>query len=170
MTALEHDMSDKEFEDELNENYGEVEICGLTYAAGYALRQVDPIAFRCAQSDEMKWECSECGKVYGEEQDAEDCCPQDEEIWAPFNHLELHMTLEQAKGASHQGACDEDVKALCQEESIARQLDEIDPEKIRAELADEGAWDDEELADDATNRERIVWIAAGNIVEEQEEK
>ena len=36
---------------------------------------------------------------------------------------------------------------------------------IRAELAEYGAWDSAELADDAQNRQRIVWIAAANITE-----
>lgn len=35
-----------EFEQILNDIYPEVDIAGYTYPAGYALRQIDPIAFR----------------------------------------------------------------------------------------------------------------------------
>lgn len=39
------------FENYLNEIYGDIDICGLTYAAADALKRVDPIAYRCAYSD-----------------------------------------------------------------------------------------------------------------------
>lgn len=39
------------FESELEEIYGEVEICGLKYSAVRALQEVDPIAYRCAFAD-----------------------------------------------------------------------------------------------------------------------
>lgn len=35
-----------EFEQILNDIYPEADIAGYTYPAGYALRQIDPIAFR----------------------------------------------------------------------------------------------------------------------------
>lgn len=90
-------------------------------------------------------------------------------MFAPFNRFELEMTLAQANGASHQGDCDEDVAALLRHPKIARQLRKIGPDKIREELAEYGAWDDEELADDEANKARIVWIAAGDIVEESQQ-
>lgn len=40
------------------------------------------------------------------------------------------------------------------------------PERIRNELREYGAWDDNELADDAANWRRIVWLAACNINED----
>jgi hypothetical protein len=91
-------------------------------------------------------------------------------MFATFNRFELKMTLEQAQGASHQGACDDDVAALLKVASIKRQLAKIPAASIAAELKEYGAWDDAELADVAANQARIVWIAAGNIVEEQHEK
>jgi len=39
------------YEDLLNECYGQVEICGMKYDPGYALKTIDPIAFRCGVSD-----------------------------------------------------------------------------------------------------------------------
>ena len=40
------------------------------------------------------------------------------------------------------------------------------PDRIREELAEHGAWDAEELADDEANWRRIVWLAAHDISEE----
>lgn len=85
---------------------------------------------------------------------------------AYFNRFIIQMTKEQALSASHPGECDEDVKALLENKKIARQLDRIPAEKIAAELKEFGAWDEEELKDESANRERIIWIAAGNIKEE----
>lgn len=50
--------------------------------------------------------------------------------------------------------------------AIRRQLDKIPADTIRAELSEYGAWDDDDLANDDDNLARIVWIAAGNIVDE----
>lgn len=87
-------------------------------------------------------------------------------MFAHFNRFELQMTMAQAESASHPGQCDDDVSRLLAVPKIRRQLDKIGPDKIRDELREYGAWDDAELADDDANRERIVWIAAGDIVEE----
>lgn len=91
-------------------------------------------------------------------------------MYATFERFEIRMTRAQALGASHQGRCDEDVAALLAVPAIARQLDLIRPELIRRELREYGAWDETELADDAMNRERIVWLAAGNIHDEIDER
>lgn len=87
-------------------------------------------------------------------------------MFFPFNRFWLQMTLQEARGASHQGRCDDDVADLVRQPKIRRQLDKIGPDKIRAELREYGAWDADELADDSANRARIVWIAAGNIADE----
>lgn len=39
------------FENDLNECYGMVSVCGYEYEAGAVLREMDPIAFRCGFSD-----------------------------------------------------------------------------------------------------------------------
>ena len=91
-------------------------------------------------------------------------------MYATFNRFELRMTKAQAESASHSGLCDADVEVLVRDKSIAKQLDSIGPDRIRAELGEYGAWDEEQLADDEDNRHRIVWIAAGDIVEEMRRK
>ena len=48
-----YDSACRDVEDSLNESYGDVDICGLSYGAGSALKDVDPIAFRCICSDEI---------------------------------------------------------------------------------------------------------------------
>jgi hypothetical protein len=87
-------------------------------------------------------------------------------MYAQFNHFELQMTKAQAQSASHPGPCDADVAYLAMSPNIRRQLNKSGPDAIRAELREYGAWDDDELADDAENRLRLVWIAAGNITDE----
>jgi folate-binding Fe-S cluster repair protein YgfZ len=82
--------------------------------------------------------------------------------------IEIQMTLEQAQSASHQGRCDDDVLALSKVPEIAAQLEAIKPGILAAELKQYGAWDDNELADHQQNIQRILWLAAGDIVETEE--
>lgn len=79
--------------------------------------------------------------------------------------IELQMTLEQARSASHPGRCDEDVAELMRNRTIQRQLKKIPPTLLRAELAEYGAWDEAELSDHDANLARIVWLAAGDIAD-----
>lgn len=44
-------MLEAEYRDMLDEVYETVNICGYTYDAGYALKQLDPIAYRCGYVD-----------------------------------------------------------------------------------------------------------------------
>jgi hypothetical protein len=84
--------------------------------------------------------------------------------------IELQMTLDQARGASHQGQCDSDVRELSKVPAIARQLSKIDPALLREELSEYGAWDGEELADHDQNLQRLLWLAAGDIIDEYHSK
>jgi hypothetical protein len=79
--------------------------------------------------------------------------------------IELQMTLAQAQSASHSGSCDVDVRELSKVPKIVRQLDKIKPETLRDELKEYGAWDENELADHAQNLQRLLWLAAGDIVD-----
>ena len=89
---------------------------------------------------------------------------------ALFERFVINMTKAQAESASHPGACDMDVTVLLESPNICRQLKKINPDSIRAELKEYGAWDAEELADDAQNQKRIVWIAADNIIGNKEKR
>ena len=80
--------------------------------------------------------------------------------------IELQLTKDQAHTGSHQGACDGDVAYLRTVPAIRRQLAKVDPETLRDELREYGAWDAEELADHDANLSRLLWLACGDIVEE----
>jgi hypothetical protein len=88
--------------------------------------------------------------------------------WASTSsgRIELQMSLDEARSASHQGSCDEDVQALSRVPHIAAQLAGIDPALLASELKEYGAWDDEDLADHEQNLQRLLWSLAGDIVEE----
>jgi hypothetical protein len=87
--------------------------------------------------------------------------------YASFNRFEIRLKIDDALSVSHSGQCDDDVAALLRVDYVAKQLDKIDPAAIAAELREYGAWDDEQLADHDDNLARILWIAGGNIREEQ---
>jgi len=87
-------------------------------------------------------------------------------MYADFERFSIQMTLSEANSAAHQGDCEADVIELLRLPKIRRQLKKIPDADLQAELSEYGAWDDEELQDREANEERIIWIAAGNIVEE----
>jgi hypothetical protein len=80
--------------------------------------------------------------------------------------IELQMTIEQAESASHSGDCDEDTRELSKVPAIAEQLAKIDAAVLSAELKEYGAWDTDELADHEQNLQRILWLAACDITEQ----
>lgn len=79
-----------------------------------------------------------------------------------FNRFTLTIPDDAMRDCSGQGRVDEAVKFWV----TKVRWDGIDPDDIREELREYGAWDEEELEDDDENRERILWIAACNIREE----
>lgn len=70
--------TEDEFMEYLNDDYGEVSICGMNYLAGYVLKLIDETAFNTMMADcqeyESAWNCGECGTEHDNEGDAEDCC------------------------------------------------------------------------------------------------
>lgn len=91
--------------------------------------------------------------------------------WASFNRFEFRLPGECVTDCSASGAVDEAVAYWVPRIQEQVQKDAFrnapTPEAIRAELAEYGAWDENELADDAQNWHRLVWIAAGNISEDE---
>ena len=79
----------------------------------------------------------------------------------------LGLTREDAEAMCHPGPCDAEVSAGSEVPYIAEQLAKLDPEDLRQELEQYGAWDAEELANHAQNLQRILWIAAWDIVERE---
>lgn len=86
--------------------------------------------------------------------------------YGSLSGLTLEMTLEQAKSVSHQGQCDEDVKALMRVPAIASQLEKMSDACIIRELREVGAWEASEMLDRETNLSRIVWLAGCDLKEE----
>jgi hypothetical protein len=89
--------------------------------------------------------------------------------WASFNRFELRLPGSAVAGCAHPGQCDADVAYYAP--IVRAQMDADNfrnkptPDSIRAELAEYGAWDDAELADDDANWLRLVWCAACNVAE-----
>ncbi len=95
MTALQYphrELREKYDEDAycdlLREIYGDtVSICGLEYDTATALKEVDPIAFRCGladvQEDEEVFPCPICGEEYADENEALWCCQDEGDFTCP---------------------------------------------------------------------------------------
>jgi hypothetical protein len=90
-------------------------------------------------------------------------------MFTTFNRFEIQMTRKQALACSHQGDCADDVNALIKSKQISRPR-KCTPENLKKELSEYGAWEENELENDTTNWERIVWLAAGNIKEDLHER
>lgn len=84
--------------------------------------------------------------------------------YATFNYIsEIELSDEVVNACSHQGQCDEDVKASMKLPEVKAQLDNIDKGQLVKELSEYGAWSDEELSNHQDNLMRILWIASGSI-------
>ena len=78
--VIEREKDEDAYEDMLNDIYGTVTVCGYEHDQGTLLREIDPTAFRCGLSDEpIEYECGECGEVFDDEGDAEECCEEEED-------------------------------------------------------------------------------------------
>jgi hypothetical protein len=91
--------------------------------------------------------------------------------WASFNRFELRIKGEAVIDCSQSGSVDHMVafwtplvQNQCRKDGSKNAPT---PDTIRAELKEYGAWDKEELSDDEANWQRLVWIAACNINEEE---
>lgn len=82
---------------------------------------------------------------------------------AYFERFSITLPLEAVEDMSGPGQADEAVEYWSRQIIRPRQMTK---DALRAELKEYGAWDAEQLDDDAQNWQRILWIAAGNIREE----
>ena len=59
--TFEYSCSDDEYDEMLDEIYGDVEICGMNYSSSQALQELDPIAYRCGKGDyESNYDLDNC--------------------------------------------------------------------------------------------------------------
>ena len=66
---FEYSISESEYDAYLDECYDEVNVCGLTYSASRALKNLDPIAYRYFKSDyESNFDLDDC-KEYTDKRD-----------------------------------------------------------------------------------------------------
>lgn len=79
--------------------------------------------------------------------------------------IEIALTLDDARSGSHSGQCDDDVAALRTVPYIAEQLAALNPEHVRNDCRESGAWNDQEPADDEQNLNRVLWFACSDIRE-----
>ena len=84
-----------------------------------------------------------------------------------LGRIELEMTMEQAELVPMSGQAEFGVALLIQEPDVKAQVDKIDPKVLATCLSEYGTWDDEELKDHNQNIDRLLWIAACDIQEEE---
>lgn len=89
-------------------------------------------------------------------------------LTAQFNRLSLELTLDDAAFASLPGDQSERIDCLRTVGYIAHQLDDLDPETVRAELAARGAWSSAELSNHDANLSRLLWLACCDITEDHQ--
>jgi len=88
-------------------------------------------------------------------------------MWNSSNYgNDLNITKALAESGSHAGACDGDIAGLRTLPQIRRQLAKLDPDNLRRELSEYGAWDEQELADHEANLLRWLWISCGDITDQ----
>jgi len=85
--------------------------------------------------------------------------------------IELNIPEHVVRACYHSGACDDDVAHTRRTEpDVEAQLQAIDPALLRAELAEYGAWNGAELADHDANLDRLLWLACGDLAEQDADK
>lgn len=81
--------------------------------------------------------------------------------------IELNLSMDIASKGYHSGACDLDIAELRTMAHIDSQLRAIPQDLLASELREYGAWDSEELANHEDNLNRILWLACGDLVDQQ---
>lgn len=77
--------------------------------------------------------------------------------------LEIDLKRSDALYGSQQGKCDSYIEDLRTVPYIYKQLDKLDPDLLREELKEYGAWDNEELSDHETNLRRYLFLSCCQI-------
>ena len=86
---FEYSMTDSEFDDILDNSYDEVDICGITYWASYALKECDPVAYCCMKSEyEGGFDLDNCTEYTGMVESLESLESELESLQDELNDLE----------------------------------------------------------------------------------
>jgi len=86
--------------------------------------------------------------------------------YALFERFELELPVECVRDLSCSGPVDDSADYWQRKIDLSHISDDC----LAAELKEYGAWDSEELQDREANERRILWIAAGNIKENELEE
>lgn len=85
-------------------------------------------------------------------------------MWNSSNYgNRLNISKKDAEFGDHPGQCDSEIAILRTRPNIKRQLAKLDPEALRKELSDYGAWNEQELADHDKNLTRWLWVSCEDI-------
>ncbi len=85
---------------------------------------------------------------------------------ANFERFDIEIPIELVETVPRHGMCDDAIETLCTTEPMSSYLALLNPQEIKDELSEYGAWNETELSDHNQNLRRILWIAIGNIQEE----
>lgn len=88
------------------------------------------------------------------------------DLYAVFNRFELELSPICVRDCATSGPNDEAVAYWTG--AYKKRLSHISDTDLVEELLEYGAWDADDLADRKSNEERILWIAAWNIREDQD--
>lgn len=90
--------------------------------------------------------------------------------YSSCGRINLNIEYSDARNCSHPGPCDFDVAYVMGKDYIKKQLDKIDDKDLVRHLEEYGCWETMELLDRGTNLMRLVWLACGDIAEEESEE
>jgi hypothetical protein len=80
---IERDTITEEQYDEMLDEQGPVNVCGMQFDPSRILKELDPIAYNCGLSDMQDtitvYECPVCGDEHEDYDDAKFCCQEEEE-------------------------------------------------------------------------------------------
>lgn len=79
----------------------------------------------------------------------------------------LCLPIDEARAVSAPGQCAAKVAGLLACDWVAAQVDAIGADEVRAHLGELGGWDTVELADDRANRARVLWVACGDLRDQE---
>ena len=84
-------------------------------------------------------------------------------IWwqSGSGRIELQIPESAIPACSHSGSCDDDVSAWYRKIGWSK----VSRETLEQELKEYGAWDDLKIADTNTLKQRMFWIACGDLAD-----
>lgn len=93
---FEVEVSEEDYDNFLDDIYGDVSICGYDYSASEALKSIDPVAYRCGKSDyEANFDLDDCQEYQDLVEELEGLQAELEELEEQLEELELEESEEE---------------------------------------------------------------------------